>query len=168
MPKVSSQRNFRRYLSVLYFSMPLLSCTPVMASLDRLFKLWLAGHFQMKFTFDNRTFLTCSPSVNVRKKCVLLYLLCMVCRIHNSLHFFSYSSFTFQRQLYQCPILPPPRGFYRHFMTTIECCETLEKHSFLWLQTQRLWILLYTRKAKQYSFKMTTKRVSARDGIRNA
>ena len=95
MPKVSSKRNFRRYLSVLYFSMPSLSCTPVMASLDRLFKLWLAGHFQMKFTFDNRTFLTCCPSVNVRKKIrVLLYLLCMVCGIHNSLHFFSYSSFT--------------------------------------------------------------------------
>ena len=74
MPKVSSKRNFRRYLSVLYFSMPSLSCTPVMASLDRLFKLWLAGHFQMKFTFDNRTFLTCCPSVNVRKKYVYFYI----------------------------------------------------------------------------------------------
>lgn len=96
MPKVSSKRNFRRYLSVVYFSMPLLSCAPAMASLDRLLKLWLAGHLQMKFTFDNRTLLTCCPSVNVCKTYVYfyIYLLCMVCRIHNSLHFFSYSSFT--------------------------------------------------------------------------
>ena len=74
----------------------------------------------------------------------------------------------FQQRLYQCPVLPPPCGFYRRFLTTMECWETLEKHSFPWLQTQRLWILLHTRKAKQYSFKMTTKTVSVSDGIRNA
>ena len=74
MPKVSSKRNFRRYLSVLYFSMPSLSCAPAMASLDRLFKLWLAGRLQMKFTFDNRTLLTCCPSVNVRKNtCTFIF-----------------------------------------------------------------------------------------------
>ena len=67
-----------------------------MASLDRLSKLWLAGHLQMKFTFDNRTLLTCCPSVNVSKTYVYfyIYLLCMVCGIHYSLHFSSYSSFT--------------------------------------------------------------------------
>ena len=74
----------------------------------------------------------------------------------------------FQRRLYQCPVLPPPCGFYSRFLTTMKCWETLEKHSFPWLQTQRLWILLHTRKAKQYSFKMTTKTVSPSDGIRNA